>query len=124
MSDYLVEYLISQTPLLIRLIPDIILTGWIAVAVWCRFNKMDHNTRNSIAAQYGALFAGSVCAFFFRFIPDLREYSLTAALAGTVLFLLMSAHRWRGESAPPGTEKSTLREVASGDLKHVVGGKK
>lgn len=124
MSEYLFDYLISQTPLLLRMIPDVVLTGWIAVAVWCRFNKMDQSTRNSIAAQYGALFAGSVCAFFFRFIPDLREFSLTAALTGTVLFLLMSAHRWRGESAPPGTEKRPLQEVPSGEFKHVVGGKK
>lgn len=121
MSEYLVEYLIAQAPQLLRIVPDLILTGWIAVAVWCRFNKMDHNTRNSVAAQYGALFVGSICAFFFQFIPDLRAYSLTCALAGVVLFLLMSAHRWRGDSAPPGTEK--LREVPSHQLKHVVGGK-
>lgn len=122
MREYLIEYLIAQSPHLLKMVPDFILAGWVAVAVWCRFNKMDHNTKNSIAYQYGALFLGSISAFFFRFIPDLRDYSLTAALSGTVVFLILSAPRWKGKKAPPGTEKVT--EFPSHQLKHVVGGKK
>lgn len=116
------DYLISFWPSLLKVLPDMILAGWISVAVFCRFNKMGPNTSNVVASQYGALFTGAVFSTAFRFIPDLSDYSLTAMLLGVVAFFMLSAKRWSGKRAPPGTEK--LRQVDDAQLKHVVGGVK
>lgn len=117
------EYLIALWPSVLKVLPDLLLSAWISIAVFCRFNKMGPHTSNLVASQYGALFAGSVCATAFRFIPDLREYALTALLLGVVVFLMLSAKRWSGKRAPEGTDKP-LRRIDDSQLTHVVGGVK
>jgi hypothetical protein len=118
----LVDYLAYLWPSLLLAMPNIVLVGWITVAVTCRFGKMGRNTSNSVALQYGSLAAGSTMALVFSMSPDLHTWSLTCALAGTAVFLALSANRWR-KGAPPGTEKP-LRKLPKEAWPHVVGGKK
>lgn len=122
------EYLILLLPSLLKVLPDILLAFGIFVAIVCRFQKMGPHTSNVVALQYGVLLGGSVLACAFRFIPELRDWSLTAGLLGVALFLALSAKRWSGPRAPEGTDKpkknGAPRPVERDALRHVHGGTK
>lgn len=120
----MMDYLLLLWPQVLLVIPDFALVFFIGIAILCRFNKMDRDTSNVIAWQYGALFAGSLCAFVFRFMPDLRDFAPTAGIAGVAVFLLLSTKRWSGPTAPEGTRKRHLRELTQHEQRQAVGGTK
>lgn len=115
-------YLLTLWPQILHVLPDLVLTGWVTVSVVCRFGKMSKDTSNVVAFQYAALFAGSLCAFGFQFVPELHAYAVTAGLSGVVVFLALSSKRWR-RGAPEGTSKELYR-LSNDQLRHVVGGSK
>lgn len=120
----MMDYLLMLWPQVLLVVPDLVLVFSISIAILCRFNKMDKDTSNVIAWQYGALFAGSLCAFTFRFMPDMREFSPTAGLAGVAVFLILGTKRWSGPRAPEGTRKRHLRELTHSEQRQAVGGTK
>lgn len=84
------------------------------VSIICRLKMMSKKTRSSVRWQHIALLAGLVWSVF---VP--KQYAALPVLAGVVVFLLLSADRWR-RGAPDGTTKPA--PLDDSQLRHVAGG--
>ena len=86
------------------------------VSIICRLKLMSSQTKALVRWQHAALLAGLLWSMV---VP--KQYAALPVLAGVVVFLLLSANRWRG-GAPDGTTKPA--ELDGQALRHVSGGKK
>ena len=123
----MIDYLASVYPqALALLVINLLLVGWCFVSIACRFAKMSKHSDARVAWQYVALAGGNAAAFAFQFAPELRDWSLTAALLGVVVYLMLSAHRWR-HGMPPGLNGAAPTapyKLEPGEMRRVAGGRK
>lgn len=69
------------------------------VSIICRLKTMSRSTKLAVRTQHAVLFAGLLWSLI---VP--QKYAALPVLCGVVVFLLLSAGRWR-EGPPPGTTR-------------------
>lgn len=67
------------------------------ISIICRLKTMSRSTKLVVRTQHAILFAGLLWSLI---VPP--KYAALPVLAGIVVFLLLSAGRWR-DGPPPGT---------------------
>ncbi len=84
--------------------------------ILCRLNAMSAATKGVVRLQHGLLFAGLLWSLV---VP--WDVAAAPVCAGVLVFLALSADRWR-HGAPDGTTKPA--ELDGPALRHVSGGKR
>lgn len=98
-----------------------VLGAVVCTVLACRINKMMHGvTAVVVFVQHAVLAIGVFGSVLLSFAGH-GEWSAASAVAGVLVFLLLSVNRWR-HAPPAGTARPAALEVHQ--LRHVHGGTK